>query len=195
MKHPGPTNMNVIRGGVAVGCLACTAAFYFSTVRPSLGDHERLAAQADLARQKAEELRSAEASCRDLERRAQAAEKSVESHPHKPVDASNLNDRLKRLSEQAVLADCHIDEVFSPPTAGVTGGADGVLIPITMRGVGRYPAWVTFLAKIHDVFPDLEVIRLTMNGSAEDAESKASVWIEFSWHAASDAAPKPVAAK
>lgn len=95
------------------------------------------------------------------------------------ASVSTLNDRLGRLATAVESCGAKLTEVI-PAAPMKTGAFDRVQIRIS--GEATYPQTVRLLDTLDRLFPDTEVVSLSLSGSPETPDSPARLGADLAWY-------------
>jgi Tfp pilus assembly protein PilO len=165
--------------GVA-SCALVVAALVFGAILPlqhHRGDSE--ARRTDLARQR-ERIASAKASVTATQAQVAKARAALERNPIRLDDARQINKRLARINELAIVRGLHVQGVDPGATHR---GTRYQTIDMKLAGEGGYRGCVEFLRDMHDQFPDTAVTAFRLSGNPQETDQPAAFSFELRWYA------------
>jgi hypothetical protein len=169
----GPMGINL--GGISV-LAAVTAVTYFSGVSPST----KAVAAAERER---EELKARKEEEADLGRTLLNAQQRLENiqaaEKGSGLVASSALDRITRIGELAVETSVSITDLSPKPEIV---GTRFNRVPITVAGLGTSVAFQALLKRLHQQYPDTQVVSLSITDNPENQYTPATFRAELVWY-------------
>ena len=183
MKHSGnkfsPWRI-YLAGGVV--CAALGAGAYAVGFSPATLRHARQAAKQTELRARKHKAANLAGQLNTARTQLTAITDSFANLPLRLEPATQVNQRLARLTDLANGAGLTIDEMRP---GAIADGPDFKTVPILIAGNGTYPACAKFLHALRETFPDTAVLSFnTTNNSASPESPAATFQFDLAWHAA-----------
>jgi Tfp pilus assembly protein PilO len=161
-------------GGVGV-LVALTLAAYFTGVSPAV----RAVRAAEEERTR---LAERQAHAQGLERTLQQAQRkleALESAERRELPRATALDRISRISEIAAANGVSLTDLSPRPEVK---GTRFNRVPIVVAGLGPSASFEALLRDLHQEYPDVQVVSLTITANVENAKSPASLNAELAWY-------------
>jgi len=157
-------------------CAALAGAVYMTAVVPSRAAAEAAARDREALCEKQRDISENESAIGDAERKLNAIEGSEARD--KPPARTPL-DRISRISELAQASGVSLTEV-SP--GAERPGAKYNQSPLSLKGSGRMPGFMSLLSDLHREFPDTQLVSLTLTGRPEQPQVDQAMSAELVWY-------------
>ena len=163
-------------------CVALSIGAYFFGIKPATGRSQRQQEQQFDLRERRGKSAELSASLAAMHRQIDTTKESLEKLPLRLEPASQINQRLARITDLANACKLTITEIRP---GLVTDAVEFQTVPIQIIGTGTYPACAAFLHKLHANFPDTAVRSLeTANNNPSPASTAGVYRLELLWHTA-----------
>ncbi|MCC6679092.1 MAG: type 4a pilus biogenesis protein PilO [Phycisphaerales bacterium] len=170
-----------VEGVFVVAWAVLGAATYFGGVAPEA--RARRAAVADMAliAVQERELETIRAKVRDTRRGLEQAEKAREQAPVRLRRASEINERLARISGIGESAGVKIDQL--EPEKPAPFGRYAV-VPIRISGIAGYAGLAGLIRRLHIEFPDTAARGFKLSALQEAGSANGRFTIDLAWYTA-----------
>ena len=173
------TRRHVDVGG-AILCVLITLPVFLTPLNPLLRPQAASADQQGDTRSLGEKAGKLTASLAAHRARLEELNRVLGAEAVRLEPARDLNSRLAKLTDLAVLAGLRVDEIL--PGSG-TSGPHSRKMPIYLRARGRLPVCATFLHRLSTSLPDTFARSFELVGNPQKPQDPPEFRVHLVWHA------------